>query len=99
MSVTCEIDFENNPNKIFYAGQLLRGTVRLTLREEEKVRGVFIRIYGKAYCRWTRRRGKSTVTYVGREDYLNQTTYLIGAEEGIIKHFVLFWVNGALKYR
>lgn len=80
MSVACEIDFENNPNKIIYTGQVVRGTVRLTLNEEKNVRGVYIRIYGKAYCRWTRRRGR--VTYVGKQNYLNETTYLIGAEEG-----------------
>ena len=82
MSIDCVIDFENNPSKILYAGQLLRGTVRLTLREEKKVRGVYIRIYGKGYCRWSRQRGRKTVHYVGNELYLNETTYLVGSEHG-----------------
>lgn len=84
MTIDIDIDFENNPNHIFYAGQLLRGTVRLTLGEEKKVRGVYIRIYGKAYCRWTSGSGKHRVTFVGQENYLNETTYFVGGSEGKI---------------
>lgn len=68
---------------ILYAGQVLRGTINLTLKEEKKVRGVYVRVYGKAYCRWTRRHGKQSTTYVGKEDYLNETTYLVGSPDGL----------------
>lgn len=84
MSTDIRIDFENNPNGIFYTGQLLSGTVRLTLKEEKKVRGVYIRIKGKAYCRWSTGSGKNRHTYIGEELYLNETTYLVGATQGII---------------
>lgn len=84
MTFDIRVDFENNPGGIFYAGQLLSGIVRLTLSEEKTVRGVYIRIYGKAYCRWTSGSGKNRVTYVGQENYLNQTTYLVGSSEGIV---------------
>lgn len=79
MPTNCNIEFENNPNRIVYAGQLLRGTVRLTLTEEKNARGVYIRIKGKAYCHWSR--GKNN-TYTGREDYLNETTYFVGGRDG-----------------
>lgn len=51
MPTTCVIAFEN-PNRVYYAGQLLRGTVNLTLIEVEKVRSVYVRIYGRAYAHW-----------------------------------------------
>lgn len=82
MSIACDIEFENNPNKIFYAGQLLRGTVRLTVKERKNVRGVYISIQGKAYCRWSRNGGRRSIVYVGDELYLNEIKYLIGAQDG-----------------
>lgn len=39
MSESCEIVFENNPEKVFYGGQLLRGRVKLTLAEPVTVKG------------------------------------------------------------
>lgn len=82
MPTTCDIEFENNPQKVVYAGQLLRGTVRLTLTEEKNVRGIYIRIYGKAYAHWSRGSGKSRRTYTGEEHYLNETTYFVGGRDG-----------------
>lgn len=52
MPTTCVIAFEN-PSRVYYAGQLLRGTVNLTLTKEKKVRGVYVRIHGRAYAYWT----------------------------------------------
>lgn len=77
MSTACEIEFENNPRKIVYAGQILRGTVRLTLTESINVRCVYIRIKGKAFARWNH--GKSRV--VAKEDYLDERTYFGGSNE------------------
>lgn len=51
MPTTCVISFEN-PNRVYYAGQLLSGTVNLTVIDEEKLRGVYVRIYGRAYAQW-----------------------------------------------
>lgn len=84
MGVEIRIDYENNPSGIFYAGTMLRGTVRMTLTDEKTVRGVYIRIYGKGYCKWSRGSGKSRVTYVGEEIYLDETTYLAGSAAGNI---------------
>lgn len=82
MTVDICIDFVNNPNGIFYSGQLLRGTVRLTLTKQKKVRGVYVRVYGKAYCKWTRGSGENSVRYIGEENYINETTYLVGSKDG-----------------
>lgn len=35
----CKIVFINNPDKVFYGGQLLSGRVELTLAESKTVRG------------------------------------------------------------
>lgn len=78
---TCDITFENNRLKVFSTGKLLRGSVHLTLQEEKKVRGVYVRIWGRAYARV--RSGKST--YKGKEDYLNEKIYLVGGRNGEIK--------------
>lgn len=82
MPTTCEIDFENNPMKVMYAGQLLIGTVRLHLTERKKVRGIYIRLYGTAYARWSISQGKSRKFFTGIEDYLNEKTYFVGGTDG-----------------
>lgn len=76
--VACEIEFENNPNKIYFAGQMLRGTVQLTLTEAKTVRSIYIQIHGKGYCRWIQGRA----SYTGKQEYLNETTYFIGGSDG-----------------
>lgn len=101
MSITCKIEFVNNSHSIFVAGQCLRGTVRLTMHDGKNVRGIYIRIGGEAYCRWTRTtntypayRNTShrhhlysySYSYTGQEDYLNEITYLIGGEHGDLIH-------------
>lgn len=85
MPTTCSIDFENNPQKVVHAGQLLRGIIKLTLTEEEQIRGAYIRIYGKAYCQWIKGAGKNRRSFTGREDYLDETTYFIGGRDGNVK--------------
>lgn len=104
MPTTCEIAFEN-PEKVFYAGQLLRGTVRLTLTKQKKVRGVYVKIFGRAYAYWTeycsvdhdRNRDPNRtsnsghhVSYSGEEDYLNEKTYFVGGSSG---NFLFYLMN------
>lgn len=36
---TCEIVFDNNPNRVYYGGQTVSGTVTLTLHKEKTVKG------------------------------------------------------------
>lgn len=103
MPTTCEIDFDNNPQKVFYAGQLLRGSVRLTLTKENSVRGVYIRIYGTAYCHWTSGSGDNRKSYTGKEDYLNEKTYFVGDSNGNVVLCVddsshLFSVNDEIQF-
>lgn len=85
MAIDIRIDFENNPDGIFYAGQLLLGVVRLTLTEEMSVRGVYIRIYGKGHCDWTTGSGDDESRHTGYERYIDETTYLLGSKNGNLK--------------
>lgn len=82
MPTTCEIDFENNPEKVLYAGQLLRGTIQLSLTSQKIVRGIYILILGKAHCHWTKGSGKNRKSYTGNEEYLEEKTYLYGDQNG-----------------
>ena len=49
MSITCQVNFENNPQKIFFSDDKLRITVRLTLTKEEHVSRIYIELIGKAH--------------------------------------------------
>lgn len=53
MPTTCKIEFENNPSQVVYSGQLLRGTVHLTLTSAKNIRGAYIKINGSAYAHWS----------------------------------------------
>lgn len=86
MSTICEIEFENNPEKVFYAGQILRGTVNLTLAEEKIVRGIYVLITGKAYCYW--KEESNDLNRMGRENYFEEKTYLYGHENGKITYVI-----------
>lgn len=77
MPTTCEIEFENNPDKIIYAGQLLRGTVWLTLTKEKCVRSVYIEIYGKAMAEWS-----ECSTYGGKQTFFDEKICLVGDTAG-----------------
>lgn len=39
MATKCLIRFDDNPNKVFYGGQTIVGTVLLTLAKEQSVKG------------------------------------------------------------
>lgn len=79
MPITCVVEFENNPTKIFYAGQLIRGQVKLTSTDKEtKVRGAFIQLYGKGFVSWSEGCARDQKSFTDEEYYLNESTYFIG---------------------
>jgi len=84
MGTSCEIRFDNNPNGTFQSGQTITGVVILNLTEKKKFRALYLKIEGSAKCMWTVTKGagsrRRSVTYSGKEDYLNQTTYLFGSQ-------------------
>lgn len=77
MPTTCQIDFENNPDKVAYSGQLLRGTITLTFSRRETVSGIFLETTGRAHAHWKFDSGiKRHRSYTGYENYLYEKTYL-----------------------
>lgn len=80
MPTTCDIELQNNASNIVYAGQEICGTVRLISTEEKHLRGVYIQIRGKGYCRWVQGR----TTHVNQANYLDEIIYFIGGENGIV---------------
>lgn len=91
MSTSCEFNFINNPERVYYAGELLKGTVHLSLKSKTTVRGVYVEIYGKAYAHWTKthyerdydgEEHRYTRYYYGEESYLGLKEYFIGGTSG-----------------
>ncbi|KAG4069557.1 hypothetical protein HA402_006923 [Bradysia odoriphaga] len=79
---TCDISFDNNPSRVFYGGQLLSGRVVLKLFKEKTVRGIYVKIIGRAYCKWTTGSKDNKKTHIGEEYYLNNKTFFVGGESG-----------------
>lgn len=52
MPTTCEVEFDNNLEKVFYAGQLLRGTALITLTKRKKLCDAYIQVSGKVTANW-----------------------------------------------
>lgn len=83
MTVECEIEFENNPLRVIYAGRFLNGTVHLTVKNEEKtIRGVYLKINGNAHCHWSRGVRKFKKSCSADEKFFCEVIYLIGSSDG-----------------
>lgn len=76
LPVNLQIKFENDVNKI-YAGELLHGTVWMTLSEEIIVRNLYVEINGKVEQIWFNGY-YSKNTHIDTERYLHEISYLIG---------------------
>lgn len=72
MPITCEIHFENSPQKIVFPGQTFFVTVRIKLTEGIKVRAVYIHLRGMAHVQYSDRTGR----YACDEDVLDITKRL-----------------------
>lgn len=53
--VLCEVKFDNNPQGIYYSGQILSGVVELNNEKERNIRGLSLRIEGFAKVRNNRK--------------------------------------------
>ncbi|XP_065357341.1 arrestin domain-containing protein 17-like isoform X2 [Calliphora vicina] len=79
MVVTCDIQFENNPEATFYAGQVITGKVTLQADKIKQVKAVTLKINGSAKTRWSEKgsQNNSDTTYWGQVDYMNTVTCLL----------------------
>lgn len=77
-TIFCGVEFENNPSKVIYAGQVLRGRVYLTTAKEKALRELYLKITGLAYCHWIEKRHKKRKSHRRNEEYINTCTTLAG---------------------
>lgn len=81
-SVTCAINYHNNPDGIFKSGQNLNGSVIVTCTKSKRIRAVLLTISGKATTRWETGFGNDLTTYSGEETLLESKHILIGEIKG-----------------
>lgn len=81
-SINCAINYNNNPDGIFYSGQNLTGSVIITCTKSKRIRAVIMTISGKATTRWETGFGNDLTTYSGDETLLESKHLLIGEIEG-----------------
>ncbi|EDW81366.1 uncharacterized protein Dwil_GK12019 [Drosophila willistoni] len=93
MSQNCIITFDQNEHGTYFTGQVISGKVIVNFNKTKKLRGIKLQIIGYALAQWRLRRHRGAVaiqdtkkrrknTYLGREDYIASTTYLMGSEMG-----------------
>ncbi|KAL1374123.1 hypothetical protein pipiens_004992 [Culex pipiens pipiens] len=82
MTVSVEVQYDNNPQGIFYAGQTLSGSAVLKLTESDSVNAISIKIEGFTVVHWSERRPQGqrrrSRHFTARQDYLNSLSYLVG---------------------
>lgn len=82
MSINCKITFQNR-DKVFIAGQLLRGIVHLTLARGTTVRRIHVQLYGRGQTHWRLRiPGLYSELCNGKEVYLDEITSLSYDRDG-----------------
>lgn len=67
MEIACRIIFVENPKKIFYTGQSIKGYVNVALKSEQVIRNIFVRIDGVASTKWDLGR----IVRCSKDDFLN----------------------------
>lgn len=92
MPTTCDFYFEDNPEKVFAAGELLRCIVSVSLTSPKNIRGVYLKVDGRAATNWTKsrtvRRNRKSRTvhdsYSASQLYIEEKVYFVGGENGKI---------------
>lgn len=54
----------------------------IELIESFNVLGIFVKIVGRAYCKWRTGAGHQNRINVGEEYYLNEKTFFVGSDNG-----------------
>lgn len=80
METTCEIEFENNPAKVFYSGTVLRGVATLSLPSARTVNSIYFHFDGRAAAQWVDYGGEQPVSHTGKETYLNRKLFIEQSE-------------------
>lgn len=78
-NVSCVIQFNNNPDAVYFSGQTVSGTAILTLLKSQRLSNVSIIISGSAETKWTIGSEDSQRIHRGKELLLNSEKVLQGA--------------------
>lgn len=92
MPTICEIEFENNPNKVFFTGELVRGVVSITLSKKQMFKAIFIQFSGKSVTGWW----TLEESFSSEQIFFNQQLDLIEKSTGnfiVCRSFYLHWKN------
>ncbi|XP_022220373.2 arrestin domain-containing protein 2 [Drosophila obscura] len=86
--VICEIQFNNNPQGIYYAGQVISGRVLIKTDKVKQVKAVVLQIKGYAETHWADPEydsgdQSSGSSFNGHVDYLATKAYLHGTSSSI----------------
>ncbi|KAG4072774.1 hypothetical protein HA402_005251 [Bradysia odoriphaga] len=73
----CTIKLCGNASNVYYSGQLISGTIQLTLNEKKKVRDIFVKVLGVAYVRWPEGGGRNDTVNKGKEIIFDKKIELI----------------------
>lgn len=86
MAPNCVIEFDDNPQGIYHAGQTLSGKVELRLDKPEPVNGFNLIVSGYAEVDWSERDDEKSESFSGVEKLLRKHTTLIAPrKEGAIE--------------
>lgn len=56
---------------------------KIKIKNKFNVAGIYVKIVGIGYCRWTTGSNKSKRTHTGEEYYLNNKSFFVGDEHGM----------------
>lgn len=72
----------------FRPGEMVAGTVRVTLEEPSELRGIEVQLQGVGTIQWNERvpgaQGEANMPVVGQEQYLSETQNILGTYPGIL---------------
>uniref|UniRef100_A0A7S1TRZ8 Arrestin C-terminal-like domain-containing protein n=2 Tax=Phaeomonas parva TaxID=124430 RepID=A0A7S1TRZ8_9STRA len=77
MAPTMRIELDRQ-DKVFYGGDVIRGTLHVSTREAITCRGIRVRLMGKGYCHWVEGSGDNKQHYIGRKTYQELSTTVFG---------------------
>ncbi|KAG7489404.1 hypothetical protein JOB18_011376 [Solea senegalensis] len=70
-----------NAERVFSEGDILTGTLSLTLSKDTRVKAIFVKVKGDARVKWTEGSGEDSTTYSAHIRYFKLKEYLL-AENG-----------------
>ncbi|XP_053405768.1 arrestin domain-containing protein 17-like [Mercenaria mercenaria] len=68
----------NNPQVVYFPGQVIQGQVIVELSDDMKMRGIRVKCRGKGHVYWSTGSGDNRRTYSASEDYVDVVLVLFG---------------------